>query len=344
MAGDLNIGSYVLGGESSMSESVPAVVQSLETAPIAATTHDAPAISDPGELDAALAGNETWLSPEFLPSCPAVTLEDTAMEMMVDADGAAETNARSVTTPQVLRSLSGLNSSRERGAGARSASDSRDSQSLGSTGMQTEIFVGIGEPSSAAGSETIGAHASRRLGSETNRRSNESPSLANQSLANHAQSDVFMAMALLPSSPSIDRPDSQSLARPSDPRSRHAAFSDRRGDVDGLNDDVDLSSLRQSTLGLELTEFDVPRSFLTAAPASLSAVMDSIVSIDCFSSQGESEGTDETSLVKKISENRYRFAAFAFVFTIVTTRLNRNDSERQDPAAQEDDLTDSRLS
>ncbi len=324
MAGDLNMGSYVIGGGEPDIDA-PSVIERVETAspvetpaPVEAAAPvetAAPDLSVPGGVDAALTGDQSWLPPDFLPCCPASKLDNaTAEATLTEGDGAdANINdpVKPVTTSQVFGNPGDPQGPRDRIASSlRTASEHRGTLSLASAGSQPEHSAGISDTIGLMSAGKKAADEFHYFTEEGNRRLIDAPSLAKQALSGHVQPDTFMTMSLLPSPQSSAQRDGPTSASESELqlRRQHSVRSDGRSET------LDLNTLRDVALAAESDPIVAPLPFLAATTDSISdsisAAVASVVSID-YLSGGTGEHDSDASLIAKLNENRYQFAAFA---------------------------------
>lgn len=329
MAGDLNMGSYVIaGGEPDIE--APSAIESVEkTTPIETPAASAaPDMGEPAGVDAALTGDQSWLPPEFLPCCPAVKFDDAAAEATLNDSDGSEGNVphpvNSVTTFQTNGNPNGSSGPRSPIVSSlRTVGEHHGTLSLSSMGSPSDQLLGVSDSGDAASDEF------RYFAAEGNRNISGGPSLAKQSLLGHSQSDTFMAMSLLPS-PQWSEPQDESISTRESATQSYHEHSVRSDDP---SDGMDLNSLREAASAAESAQIVAPLPFLVATTDSLSAAVASVVRID-FWADGAETHTDDAGLIAKLNENRFQFAAFAFVFTVVTVRMNSRESEDDETEMQ----------
>src|SRR5690606_15225854 len=91
----------------------------------------------------------------------------------------------------------------------------------------------------------------------------------------------------------------------------------------------DLNVLREDVSAIDVAEIVDPLPISGAGTNPISAAMTRLVGIDFYDLESEVSETEDASLIAKLNKNRVWFAAFAFVFTIVTVRMNSTDSKRE---------------
>ncbi len=326
MAGDFNVGSYAISNSGTTDDSPPVIERTFENTPVVAPV--APTSSAaPASVDAALTAGTSWTPNDFLASCQAQVAENTSPETMSTESGPEDADlneeVKPTPLPQMLGSLTGHGLRDRTLSGARVARDGRASQSLSSDSSKPDYFLDASRPS---GGESAGDSVTdefRYFDVDSNQGLSDGTALTNQSLAGTAQTDTFMAMALLPSP----------LGSPQDPEfdlSKSTAPLVHRGRDGGATRDdgeLDLNALREAASAAERAEFSAALVFSSATAESLSAAVSHIVSMDYFYGLADSHVDSDASLITKLNENRFQFAAFAFVFAVVTVRMNATPSQ-----------------
>lgn len=328
MAGDVNMGSYVIGASSPDSPAPPALVRSPQVASVNATVTPSIVDSmDPLTVDAALTFDQPAIPQNFLPCCPAVPsdslLADASFVEDGDADATLNEPVKPVAPPQALGWFTGPNGSRDRtGAGSKTTYDNRLMHPLSVAAIQSDNLLTVSGAREVATQDSTMGDEFRYFTADGNRPSSDGPSLANQSLSPYVQSDTFMAMGLLPSPMTTDQHDDPAFATQSESHSSPT----QSVQFDTWLEREDLNSLREEASAIDADLVVDPLPLLGAITNPISAAMTSFVGIDFY--DVDSDSSENSSLITKINRNRVQFAAFAFVFTVVTVRMNSADSKR----------------
>ncbi len=341
MAVDLDVSSFGNSGGQSM-DSPPAIEWTIDNGPVIAaqqpptvtrqlgTNYEANRkLNDDGNggADAAPAGNQPSLKPLFFPSCPVVPPDDGSIESTDGASLATEMQIKPAPTPTHAAKMAGPQSIRERGPlGGRGSSHLKGALQASSISTQPPQSIGLGETAGNVSPQKSLSDDFHYFTDDVDGRPPEGPSLINHALAEYVDSDSFMVMALLPS-PSVPQ-DYAGAGLPSESELRR--HGEKLPQIDAQQGDLDLDSLRRVATIAELSEIAVPRSFLAATTDSLSATVACAVSMNWFDGNTNSSRDEDASLISKINENRYHVAAFALVFTAITTRMNKSDSPEDD--------------
>lgn len=338
MAGDLNMGAYVIGAVRPDIDQSPAIVQPIQTAHDKATSAEAIVDSlDASRVDAVLVEDHLIPPHFFLPPCPVQPPMNGSQANSVVGNGVAGLTKNDPTNSEPSDWTSGTSTSttesRDRtGANPKTTSEIRLNYPLSATSIHSGILLAIAGANEAALQDSTIGEESRYFTADGSRPSSDGPSLANQSLSPYVESDTFMAMGLLPSPLTANQHDDHAFAIQIESHS----YQTRSSHIDAWDESQDLNSLREEASVIDVGEVVDPLPFLGAGTSPISSAMISLVGVDFYDLDSESAENGDASLMAKISKNRIQFAAFAFVFTIVTVRMNSADSKRDKPGSLEE--------